>query len=120
LADDTLSPFELIVEQIKQTNEPCFNFFLFLCLLPQGGSEKIITNVLGTDEWDIYRENLERASLLNWRSASNKMEIYYLLPYIATKAEKLLEKIPSLYFDYHLKICTYFYEKLLSIMEYPE
>jgi len=89
---------------------------MFLSLLNYGASNNMIQAILGSGDWDKNKEILERASLINSKYEKTfGEEIYFLLPFISTMAEKLLLENKNLYFKFHIKICC-FYRKLLNNM----
>lgn len=47
----------------------------------------------------------------------SKEHIYYLLPFIASMAQQILESNPVMFYENHNKICRYFSEGLKSIRD---
>lgn len=97
---------EISIKNIIKRKPEALELFKFLGLLPGGVKQNELTDMWGNMSWKSYKESLIRASLLVFKPAEN---IFYLLPFMSTRAVELLEENgEELKLRYHLKCCKFY------------
>ena len=105
---------EISINNIQKNNPQALDLFKFIGLLPGGIKQTELSDLWGNSSWKSLKDDLIRASLLVYKPAENMLT---LLPFMNTRAYELLESEEDKKNDFHIKICRFYKNFLISFWE---